>query len=168
MKFKIVKHKNITNRKYVWHEGVCLGYYTIQIKENKNIDKDTTSDKFKEDILRIFGNGYKDKTLLELGCHQGNTTRVYAECFNKVIAVERDESNLMKTKEICKDVDNVEFICSDVYDKDFQLQFDNPLFKDVPKESISRGESLEDTVIRVKQFYNQIIIHFFYIDFPAI
>ena len=43
-------------------------------------------------------------------------------------------------------------------DKDFQLQFDNPLFKDIPKESISRGESLEDTVIRVKQFYNQIII----------
>ncbi len=89
--------------------------------ENKNENKSTTSRKFKEDILRIFGNGYKDKTLLELGCHQGNTTRVYAECFNKVIAVERDESNLMKTKEICKDVDNVEFICSDVYDKDFQL-----------------------------------------------
>ena len=43
-------------------------------------------------------------------------------------------------------------------DKDYQLQFDNPLFKDIPKESISRGESLEDTVIRVKQFYNQIII----------
>jgi len=89
--------------------------------ENKNDNKSTTSRKFKEDILRIFGNGYKDKTLLELGCHQGNTTRVYAECFNKVIAVERDESNLMKTKEICKDVDNVEFICSDVYSKDFQL-----------------------------------------------
>ena len=89
--------------------------------ENKNDNKSTTSRKFKEDILRIFGNGYEDKTLLELGCHQGNTTRVYAECFNKVIAVERDESNLMKTKEICKDVDNVEFICSDVYDKDFQL-----------------------------------------------
>ena len=32
------------------------------------------------------------------------------------------------------------------------------MFKDIPKESISRGESLEDTVIRVKQFYNQIII----------
>jgi hypothetical protein len=89
--------------------------------ENKNDNKSTTSRKFKEDILRIFGNGYKDKTLLELGCHQGNTTRVYAECFNKVIAVERDESNLMKTKEVCKDVDNVEFICSDVYDRDFQL-----------------------------------------------
>jgi len=89
--------------------------------ENKNENKSTTSRKFKEDILRIFGNGYKDKTLLELGCHQGNTTRVYAECFNKVIAVERDESNLMKTKEVCKDVDNVEFICSDVYDRDFQL-----------------------------------------------
>ena len=31
-------------------------------------------------------------------------------------------------------------------------------YLDIPKESISRGESLEDTVIRVKQFYNQIII----------
>ena len=38
MKFKIVKDKNITNKSYVWHEGVCLGYFVLQIKENKNID----------------------------------------------------------------------------------------------------------------------------------
>ena len=47
--------------------------------ENKAENKSTTSRKFKEDILRIFGEGYKDKTILELGCHQGNTTRVYSE-----------------------------------------------------------------------------------------
>ncbi|MBL07034.1 MAG: phosphoglyceromutase [Chloroflexi bacterium] len=43
-------------------------------------------------------------------------------------------------------------------DRDYQLQFDNPLFKDIPKEGISRGESLKDTVNRVKFFYNEIII----------
>ena len=38
MQFKIVKDKNITNKSYVWHEDICLGYYILQIKENKNID----------------------------------------------------------------------------------------------------------------------------------
>ena len=90
-------------------------------KENKSENKSTTSRRFKEDILRIFGDGYKDKTILELGCHQGNTTRVYAECFGKVIAVERDGHNFQKTQENCSDVNNVEFINMDVYDKDFKI-----------------------------------------------
>jgi len=90
--------------------------------ENKSENKNTTSRKFKEDILRIFGGGdYKDKTILELGCHQGNTTRIYAECFGKVIAVEREKGNFEKTKENCSDVNNVEFINIDVYDKNFQI-----------------------------------------------
>ena len=123
--------------------------------ENKNENKSTTSRKFKEDILRIFGNGYKDKTLLELGCHQGNTTRVYAECFNKVIAVERDESNLMKTKEICKDVDNVEFICSDVYDKDFQLPIADVVHIDAGHTYESVGYDIDRCI---NQMNNPILI----------
>ena len=43
-----------------------------------------------------------------MGCHQGNTTRVYAECFGKVIAVERTRGNIDRAKEQCNDVDNVE------------------------------------------------------------
>ena len=89
--------------------------------ENKSENKSTTSRKFKEDILRIFGRGYEDKTLLELGSHQGNTTRVYSECFKKVIAVERDVVNYEKTKENCSDVNNVEFINMDVYDTNFKI-----------------------------------------------
>ena len=105
--------------------------------------------------MRIFGNGYKDKTLLELGCHQGNTTRVYAECFNKVIAVERDESNLMKTKEICKDVDNVEFICSDVYDKDFQLPIADVVHIDAGHTYESVGYDIDRCI---NQMNNPILI----------
>ena len=90
--------------------------------QHKNEDKSTTSYKFKEDVYRIFSDvKYKNMTILELGCHKGNTTRVYAECFGKVIAVERDKNNIETAKEICQDVSNVEFINIDVYDKNFEL-----------------------------------------------
>jgi SAM-dependent methyltransferase len=60
-------------------------------------------------------------TLLELGCNQGNTTRVYAECFGKVIAIDMTEDNIKKAKKKCEEVDNVEFIVADVYDINFKL-----------------------------------------------
>ena len=88
--------------------------------KSKVDDKDTTSRKFKEDLITHF-DSFKDKTLLELGCNRGHTTRVYASLFKKVIAVERSEKNIQKAKENCSDVDNVEFICEDVYNSDFNL-----------------------------------------------
>ena len=87
---------------------------------NKDKDKDTTSNKFKEDILKYFSN-FKDKTILELGSNRGNTSRVYAECFEKVIGVEHKSDNILKAKELCSDVDNVEFILSDAYSETFEL-----------------------------------------------
>ena len=95
--------------------------YILNVIDNKGKNKNTTSRKFKYDILRLFGESYKNKTMLELGCHQGNTTRVYSECFSKVIAVERSEQNIEIAKENCNDVNNVEFINMDVYDKDFKI-----------------------------------------------
>jgi len=89
---------------------------------NKNTDKDTTSGKFKEDILRIFGsNDFKTKTLLELGCNTGNTTRVYAEIFKSVIGVEHNIERLEIAKRTCSDVNNIKFISADVYSASFKL-----------------------------------------------
>ena len=117
--------------------------------ENKSENKSTTSRRFKEDILRIFGDGYKDKTILELGCHQGNTTRAYAECFGKVIAVERDRHNFQKTKENCSDVNNVEFINIDVYDKNFQIP-------KVDVVHIDAGHSYEEVIYDINRFANKL------------
>jgi len=88
--------------------------------KSKLDDKDTTSRKFKEDLINTFDN-HKDKVMLELGCNRGHTTRVYASLFKKVIAVERSEKNIQIAKDVCNDVDNVEFIKSDVYDTNFEL-----------------------------------------------
>jgi len=122
---------------------------------NKGENKNTTSRKFKEDILRVFGSDYKDKTMLELGCHQGNTTRVYSECFGKVIAVERSSDNVMVAKENCKDVDNVEFIVADVYDN-----FDIPQSDVV---SIDAGHTYEEVcydIDRVKEKLGNVTLIF--------
>lgn len=43
--------------------------------------------------------------------------------------------------------------------KDQQKQLENPLFKNIPKDRIPLGESLEETVKRVKEFCNEILFN---------
>lgn len=142
----------------VWN--VVKHHYDINFILNrlktKQDNKNTTSGKFKEDIYRIFSDPkYKKMTMLELGCHMGNTTRLYAECFNKVIAVEKSEHNLSVAKETCSDVSNVEFILSDVYDSNFKLPQSDIVH-------IDAGHTYEHVVYDIdrciKQLNNPIII----------
>lgn len=116
--------------------------------EHKNDNKNTTSRKFKEDVLSTFGSDYKDKTMLELGCHQGNTTRVYSECFGKVIAVERSADNIEVAKQHCDDVDNVEFITADVY-KNFNLPQADVV-------SVDAGHTFEEVIYDIDRISNQL------------
>jgi len=99
--------------------------------------------------LRLFGESYKNKTMLELGCHQGNTTRVYSECFGKVIAVERSEQNIEIAKENCNDVNNVEFINVDVYDKDFKIP-------NADVVHIDAGHTFQEVVYDIKRLSKQL------------
>jgi hypothetical protein len=38
MKYNITKDKYIPNKKYVWCNNFCIGYFTTKVFENKNID----------------------------------------------------------------------------------------------------------------------------------
>ena len=118
--------------------------------ENKSENKNTTSHKFKEDIYRIFSDKkYKDMTILELGCHQGNTTRVYAECFGTVIAIERSEHNIQMAKENCKDVSNIKFINVDIYDKNFVLPHADVVHVDA-------GHTYEEVIYDINRCIDQL------------
>ena len=54
---------------------------------DKRQDKDTTSLKFKEQLINFFGDEWKDKTCLEIGTNKGYTTRVLSFLFKKVRVV---------------------------------------------------------------------------------
>ena len=65
---------------------------------HKDTAKYTTSRKFKKDLLEFFGNKYKDKTVVEIGASQGQSTRLLSHIFKKVYAVEIDDWNLEQAK----------------------------------------------------------------------
>ena len=150
------KHDRSNIMKQVW--DMVKHNYTDNILDkvvHKDTHKFTTSRKFKEDILKYFNKGYKDKTLIELGCCQGTTTRVYAECFGKVIGVDKDEWNIDQAKNNCKDVSNVEFYQQDLYSEKWK-------FPKADVVVIDAGHTYEhiikDVPKVIKYFNNPIII----------
>jgi hypothetical protein len=107
----------------VW--GIVKHNYSDNIIDkvvHKDTHKFTTSKQFKQDILEIFQTDeFKDKTLIELGCCQGTTTRIYAECFKTVIGYDLDKWNAQQAMKTCADVTNTKIICQDLYNTDWNM-----------------------------------------------
>jgi SAM-dependent methyltransferase len=77
--------------------------------------KNTTSHKFKADLLEFF----KDKELgicLEIGTNHGHTTHVLSHLFNHVYTIDLHESNINIAKSINRDRKNITYITGDAYD----------------------------------------------------
>ena len=129
--------------KQVW--SVVKSNYVSSNKKVKNVldevshkdtAKYTTSRKFKEDILKYFSNKkYKDMKILELGCCQGDGTKIYSEVFGKVYAVDNSQENIDKAKKLCEDKNNIEFLLKDVY----KLEWDFP--KDIDVVVVDAGHT---------------------------
>jgi len=103
---------------------------------HKDVAKYTTSRKFKKNLLQKFMNDdYKDKTIVEIGASQGQSTRLLSHIFGKVIAVEWDDWNLEQARKNTKDKDNVEFVKMDLYND----KWEDYLPKDVDVVFIDAG-----------------------------
>mgnify|MGYP003119345049 FL=1 len=103
---------------------------------HKDVAKYTTSRKFKKNLLQKFMNDdYKDKTIVEIGASQGQSTRLLSHIFGKVIAVEWDDWNLEQARKNNKDKDNVEFVKMDLYND----KWEDYLPKDVDVVFIDAG-----------------------------
>ena len=90
---------------------------------DKSEYKETTSLKFKQDIIDFFGEKDNlDKTILELGTNHGHTTRVLSFLFGKVITMDwREEPNLRLAKELNHDRDNITYIQKDLYREQWDI-----------------------------------------------
>tara|TARA_R110000744_G_scaffold342881_6_gene448111 strand:+ start:374 stop:1741 length:1368 start_codon:yes stop_codon:yes gene_type:complete len=106
----IVKHNYVINP----HDTI------LNEMLHKDTAKYTTSRKLKKDILEFFGDNYKDKTVVEIGASQGQSTRLLSHVFKKVYAVEWDDWNLEQANKNNKDRDNVEFVKMDLYLNDWK------------------------------------------------
>ena len=85
---------------------------------------------------------------IEIGSCRGDTTRVLAECFNKVYSFEQSSDNITYIKERCSDVDNVEVSQSDVYDLNFEIP-------DVSVAFVDAGHSTELVKKDITRFLNK-------------
>ena len=76
--------------------------------------KNTTSHKFKKDLISFFENK-EIINALEIGANHGHTTKVLSHLANKVYAIDWLTENIEYIKEVNKDRDNVEIIQGDAY-----------------------------------------------------
>ena len=110
------KHDRSNLMKQVW-DMVKHNYNNVLDKVNhKNTYKNSTSRKFKEDLIQYF-NKNKSQTLVEFGCCHGDTTRVLSNLFKTVYASDISPDNIEITKNKCGDVDNVRIQVKDVNTK---------------------------------------------------
>ena len=92
------------------------------LPEKNMYHKDTTSLKWKEDLINFF----KDKNLkscLEIGTCKGVTTKVLSHLFDQVYTIENNPSRLNEAKQFCQNRNNINFILGDMYNNNTYLNF---------------------------------------------
>lgn len=110
--------------KQVW--DMVSKYYTkeylvLEQVNHKHQYKNSTSRKFKEDLITVF-KGKGIKTCVEFGCCQGDTTKVLSTVFDTVYASDLYEDNVSISKEKCIDRLNIDF---EVKDVNSEWQYEN-------------------------------------------
>ena len=101
---------------------------------DKRDDKNTTSLKFKQDLIDFLGDEYKDKVCLEIGAHRGYTTRILSFLFNKVISCENNNKLMDFSKNLNSDRKNIEYNGMDVYNTSWNFENIDAVFIDCNHE----------------------------------
>ena len=120
---------------------------------HKNTYKNSTTRKFKEDLIKYFTNN-KSQTLVEFGCCHGDTTRILSDLFNEVYASDIHPDNIERTKNKCNDVNNVQTQVKDVNEEWIYKQAD-VLYLDALHDYLGVKRCLERAK---KQYFNSLII----------
>ena len=146
---------NLVKHNYVEMDNESI----LNEMDHKDTAKYTTSRKFKMDVLETFRNNkFKDKTVVEIGASQGQSTRMLSYIFKKVIAVEWDDWNLEQAKKRNIGRSNVEFVKMDLYN----TQWKGNLPSDAAVVFIDAGHQYHQVKMDIenslKQFNNPILI----------
>ena len=121
---------------------------------HKDTFKNATSKKFKTDLIEYFKDDmYREMTLVEFGCCQGDTTKVLGSLFKNVYAYDRSLENINITKDKC--AENVECHVMDVTNDEWKLPKADVVFIDASHDYPQVAIDIQKTV---DYFDNPIII----------
>ena len=116
----------------------------------------STSRRFKKDLINSFKSSkFKDVSIVEFGCCQGDTTKIFSKLFKSVHAVDWKEENIDLAKEICKDCDNITYQVSDVVNDEWDFPKAGVVFIDASHDYPQVARDIEKVV---NYFDNPIII----------
>ncbi|MHA2407903.1 MAG: hypothetical protein ACXACA_05990, partial [Candidatus Ranarchaeia archaeon] len=92
----------------------------LQFIPDKREDKNTTSLKFKTDLINYFDK-LSLKNCLEVGTYIGYSTRILSFLFDEVTTIDSNENYLVNARELNFDRDNITYLQLDVYNSDWGL-----------------------------------------------
>ena len=95
MNYKLIKDNYISSKRYVWRNGVCLGYILSEIKERHDIDwskyrKDKT---LKMSIRDRLTTNYNAVSYPDISCGQ------YSSLENAITAIQNKQQNIFDNLE---------------------------------------------------------------------
>ena len=85
---------------------------------DKRIDKNTTSHKFKQDIIDFFS-PLKLKNCVEIGTSHGYSTYILSYLFEHVVTIDISLDNIHKARAFNKDRTNIDFLLGDASDSEW-------------------------------------------------
>ncbi|CAG9467060.1 unnamed protein product [Pedinophyceae sp. YPF-701] len=116
---------------YYWGEHIHLGYYNEEERKRGYLKKDFKVAKkdFVDEMLRFAGCAKEPKTILDVGCGIGGTTRILAKKFPnaKCVGITLSPNQVQRATELAKEqgLTNVEFRVMNALEMEFEPnQFD--------------------------------------------
>ena len=122
--------------------------------ENKETFKKSTSRKFKKDLINFF-KSRKFKSMVELGCCHGDSTKVFSKLFERVHAVDWAQENIDRAKDMCEGCDNITYQVSNVSDDEWDYPEADVVFIDASHDHPQVEYDIERAI---KYFNNPIIV----------
>jgi len=87
---------------------------------DKRVDKNTTSLKFKQDLIDFF-ESQQLSYCIEIGTSQGYSTYILSNLFDRVTTIDNNITNIENAIRLNSDRDNIEFLHGDVYESDWGI-----------------------------------------------
>ena len=143
---------NLIKDNYTFDENEIL-LNSVRHKDNFRL---STSRKFKRDLIDFFSDDkYKKMSMVELGCCQGDTTKIFSKIFGKVHAVDWMPDNINLAKEVCKDCDNITYQTANVTNDEWDFPKADVVFIDASHDYPQLAYDIEKAI---DYFDNPIII----------